>query len=128
MIKRFHLGDVISITHDRLVSPSHIDGIYAILNFLTGENLFTHQLPRASESCKSHLLKLIPALKELTIADGEITKENHKEWLNSKVEIYGEWHDLIPLNAGVYEARDPILEAWEMKGADKVIPINLIEK
>ena len=60
--KQFHLGDVLSITTGRLVSPRHIDGVYDILNFMTGDNLFTHQLPRASDECKPYLVEQFPQL------------------------------------------------------------------
>ena len=60
--KQFHLGDVLSITTGRLVSPRHIDGVYDILNFMTGDNLFTHQLPRASDECKPYLVAQFPQL------------------------------------------------------------------
>jgi len=45
--KDFHISDILSITDGRLVSTRHMDGIYEILNFMTGDNLFTHQLPRS---------------------------------------------------------------------------------
>jgi hypothetical protein len=35
----FHLGDVLTITTGRLVSPRHMDGVYDVLNFMTGDNL-----------------------------------------------------------------------------------------
>ena len=60
--KKFHLGDVLSTTTERLVSPRHISGVYDILNFMTGDDLFTHQLPRASEECKPYLLEQFPQL------------------------------------------------------------------
>jgi hypothetical protein len=62
-IKEFHIGTVLSITHDALLSPDHIDGVYSILNHMTGDNLFTHQLPRAGEICKPALLRAFPVLR-----------------------------------------------------------------
>lgn len=53
MKKSFHLGDVLSITHDRLVSPRHMEGVYDICNWLTQDNLFTHQLPRVHDECRA---------------------------------------------------------------------------
>ncbi len=64
-IKKFHLGDVLSITTQRLVSPRHMVGVYDILNFMTGDNLFTHQLPRAANECKPYLLEQFPKLAEV---------------------------------------------------------------
>ena len=72
--KEFHLGDVLSITTGRLVSPRRMDGIYDILNFMTDSNLFTHQLSRAINECKPHLLGQFPQLDcpELQFALGEL--------------------------------------------------------
>src|SRR3989344_6645903 len=66
--KEFHLGDVLSITTGRLVSPRHIDGVYDILTFMTGDTLFTHQLPRASDECKPYLVKQFPQLAATEMA------------------------------------------------------------
>lgn len=125
---KFHLGDIISISHECLVSPSGIDGVYKILNYMTRDNLFTHQLPRAIKVCGPILFNQLPFLKDIIIAKGEVTPENHVEWLANKVSIYGLHHEVKPLDQDKYEHKDPIMEAWEMKGADKVIPIRISEE
>ena len=63
-MKLFSVSDVLSATTGRLVSDRHMEGIYEILNFLTGDNLFTHQLPRAMNECKPWLRSQFPALME----------------------------------------------------------------
>jgi len=60
--KNFHLGDVLSVTTGRLLSPKGIGGVYEILNFMTNDNLYTHQLPRAAEECKPFLFSQFPQL------------------------------------------------------------------
>ncbi len=74
--KKFHLGDVLSITTGRLVSSRHIDGVYEILNFMTDDNLFTHQLPRAMGECRPHLLRQFSQLAtpEMDFAVDELDK------------------------------------------------------
>ena len=79
--KQFHLGDVLSITTGRLVSPRHIDGVYDILNFMTGDNLFTHQLPRAFDECKPYLVAQFP---QLAIAKMETAIAKLDEALKTK--------------------------------------------
>ena len=121
--KEFHLGDVLSITTGRLVSPRHMDGIYDILNFLTGDNLFTHQLPRASDECKPYLLEQFPQLNEVD-ASG-VNGKNHEQWLTEQVAKYGEKFTVKPLPTGAHEAKNPIEEAVEMMGSpDKVIVVQ----
>ena len=63
-MKLFHISDVLSVATGRLVSSRHMDGIYEILNFLTGDSLFTHQLPRAMNECKSWLRSTFPMLMD----------------------------------------------------------------
>lgn len=105
-MKEFHLGDVLSITTHRLVSPRHMEGIYDILNFMTGDNLFTHQLPRASDECEPHLLEQFPQLKEVD-ASG-VNEENYQQWLADQVTKYGEKLTVKPLPTDVHEVKHPI--------------------
>ena len=121
--KQFHLGDVLSITTGRLVSPRHIDGVYDILNFMTGDNLFTHQLPRASDECKPHLLAQFPQLAEVD-ASG-VNGKNHVQWLAEQVAKYGEEFEVKPAPKGAHEVKNPIAEATEMTGGpEKVIVVR----
>lgn len=60
--KTFPLGTVLSITTGYLLAPNGIGGVYEILNFMTGDNLYTHQLPRVGRECAPYLLKQFPAL------------------------------------------------------------------
>lgn len=61
-IAKFHISDVLSVTTGYLVSTRHIQGVYDILNHMTGENLFTHMLPAASDLCQPRLREQFPDL------------------------------------------------------------------
>jgi hypothetical protein len=63
--KAFHVSDVLTITTGRLVSRNGVSGLYKILNFLTGDNLFTHQLPRALDEVSVVLKPRFPELLPL---------------------------------------------------------------
>lgn len=126
LTRSFHIGDILSITDGCLVSPRHIEGVYDILNFMTGDNLFTHQLPRASDECRPHLLTLHP---QLSSADASgVTPDNWKAWLADRVKEFGETLPVTPLPRGVHAFKDPIDEAVEMVGAEKVIAVNVPTK
>lgn len=88
--KEFHLGDILSITTVRIVSLQQMDGIFGILNFMTGNNLSAHleRLPGARDKCRSHLLKQYPQLRKVD-ASG-INECNWREWLDEQIENYGE--------------------------------------
>ena len=138
--KQFHLGDVLSITTGRLVSPRHIDGVYDILNFMTGDNLFTHQLPRASDECKPYLVEQFPQLAttemDSAIADlsDALKSKSGKaqvekvvaDWLAKQVSKYGEMFAVKPIPANAHEVKNPIAEAVEMIGGpEKVIVVSI---
>jgi hypothetical protein len=92
MSKSFHIGDILSITTGKLVSPNHIDGIYKILDFMTGDQLFTHQLPKASEECKPFLVAQMPWLAEISAE--EVNEKNWETWLTEIVQKYGVTHEV----------------------------------
>lgn len=64
-VRNFHIGDILSITTGRLVSPRRMDGVYDILNYMTGDDLFTHQLIRAAEECAPALREQHPDLTDV---------------------------------------------------------------
>lgn len=122
MTHLFHLGDILSITTDRLVSLRHMEGVYDILNYMTGESLFTHQLIRAGEVCKPAILLQHPRLKNVSVAD--LDKDTWKDWLARQAEVHGKELSITPIGEGVYEAKDPIEELRDMKPDANIIIIN----
>lgn len=74
---QMQLGDILSITTGCLLSRRGIAGVYAILNHMTGDNLGTHQLPRVSDECKTHLLTQLPQLATIEVPNFE----NDAHWL-----------------------------------------------
>ena len=109
--KTFHLGDILSVTTSRLVSPRHIDGVYDILNWMTGDDLMTHQLPRASRECEGPLLAQHPDLAAVVVPDGfGGSGERVEAWLAEQVAIYGEFREVTPLPAEDHTSIDPLDE------------------
>ena len=121
--REFDLGDILSITDGALVSPRHIDGVYDILNFMTSDNLMTHQLPRAMRECQGPLLKQRPELVGVGLPDDvEKTQEAIMEWLDGLKAVYGETLPVWPLEDG-HEVRDPLEELADMMGNKPVIGV-----
>jgi hypothetical protein len=127
MTKQFHLGDILSITTGRVVSPRHMDGIYDILNYMTGDNLFTHQLPRASNECRPYLVMEMPWLEQIDAS--AVNGENWEQWLNDQVKKYGEYHDVRQIHPEDHEEIDPIDELKQM-GVDesRIISVDLTDE
>jgi hypothetical protein len=61
-MRSFHISDVLSVTTERLVSSRHMDGVYELLNFLTGDDVLTHDVPGAMKECEPCLRSQFPAL------------------------------------------------------------------
>jgi hypothetical protein len=120
--RNFHIGDILSITDGHLVSPRLIAGVYDILNFLTGDNLYTHQLGRAMDECRPHLLTLHPQLA--SVDSSSVTGENWQAWLDDRVKEFGETLPVTPVPKGVHEVKDPIQELEEMVGPERVIVVK----
>lgn len=144
-MRKFHIGDVLSVTTGRVVSTRGMSGIYDILNFMTGDNLFTHQLPRADKECKPYLLEQFPQLDspEMQFALGELIKmlntpSGKKEpnelvlgWLSKLTSgEYGvkceEMLEVKPLSNNAHLVRDPIKEAIEMMDHPEKVIVILI--
>ena len=112
-------GEIISVGNGSLCCP--IDRVYTMLNFLTGDNLFTHVLPRAFRACRNHVETQFPWLLELP----EINRDNWEAVVNDVTAKYGNEHELIALPKGSWQSVDPIQEAIElMEGRDKIIVVN----
>ena len=136
MSKLFHIGDVLSITTGRLVSPTHMDGVYAILNYMTGDSLFTHQLPRASRECAPWLLRQHPQLdsddirrrvEDLVARLGLQSAEPNqvvRDWLAEVVAVYGAELPVDPIPADDHDRKNPLTELVDMVGAEKVVVVE----
>jgi hypothetical protein len=120
----FHLGDILSVTTGLLVSPRHIDGVYDVLNWMTGDSLFTHQLPRAGEECKGPLLAQHPDLAEVQVPDAFTGKEHVLAWLAEQVERYGETRPVAPIDPERHLRIDPIDEIKMMRPD---MPVDVVE-
>lgn len=128
--RRFHLGDILSVTTECLVSPRHMEGVHDLLDFMTGDALFTHQLPRAADECKPHLLALHPDLAAVQVPDFSAVPRDQVEahvmtWLDTQVAQYGEYRDVAPVPAGGHTVIDPLDELAMNHPHLTVIPVVL---
>ena len=115
--RAFPLADVLSITTEKLLSRRHMDGIYGILNFMTGQDVFTHQLGDAVDKVKPALVQQHPHLDGLQPPDG-LDKADLMAWLVEAERVHGEEIEVQPLSDWTF--RDPIEDACDKFGADQV--------
>jgi len=93
------LADILSVTTDRLMSRRGIAGIYDLLGHMTGNNLFTHELPEAARLCEPALLAQHPRLVGVTPPDG-LGNPDLMAWLIEQERVYGETLTVAPLPRG----------------------------
>lgn len=121
--KDFHISDILSITTGRLVSTRHINGVYDILGWMTGENLFTHQIPRVSREAEPVLLAAHPQLATVD-KDAEINPDNLSEWIAARISEFGETLPVPKLNADQHERIEPFSELAEIVHPDRIIVVS----
>lgn len=119
--KEFPLADVMSATTGRLVSPRGIQGVYEVLNWMTGEGVFTHQLPRIGKEAALVVLAAHPQLAQAYIEAKKVNRDNWMEWSATWTERYGETLSVPKMTTGQHERIDPVSEL-----AEKVHPENII--
>ena len=110
--QEFHIGTVLSILTDKLLSPKHIGGVYEILEYMSGEKgLMTHQLIRVSDEVKPYLVQQHPELAKVVVPDGLNDWDSVFGWMDT--ELYDKFGEMIPVSPIPKEAHtmiDPISE------------------
>jgi hypothetical protein len=131
-MRDFDLSDILSITDGALVSTRHVEGVYDILNYMTGDNLFTHQLPRASEACQPVLLEQHPQLAgavfprwqfEQLRPIKELRQAFCDKWVADMKARYGETLPVAPLSE--WEHKNPIEELADMIPPEKIFVVGV---
>ena len=110
MQKEFDLGAVLNITTSRLFTS--MDDVYEVLNYLTGDDIYTHQIPRVMDVAKPYVLSLHPELKGVGDNVEIHSFEDAKAFVDEQKKIFGEKLPLKPMaKTDGYSYVDPIEEA-----------------
>jgi hypothetical protein len=114
--KTFPLGDVLNIATGNLIT--NVGAIYDVLNYMTGDDLMTHALPRAMETCQPNILAQHPQLADVSLPakpDGhKWTSESVAEWLKEQEAQYGVELTITPLTKGLHTRINPLVELADM--------------
>ena len=122
--RTYRLDDVLTMTTGRLLSQRGIEAVYDLANFMTGDYLLTHQLPRAADACGPALLDQHPQLRGVEPA-ADIDQADFAAWLADAERVHGTQLVVTPLPPGVWEHRDPIDELCGMVGPERVIVVEV---
>lgn len=119
----FSLGDVLSVMTGRGLAP--YANIRLILNWMSGESLHQHQLPRVAEECQPALRAQHPELAAIVVPDGLQGKDACLAWLDTQAAQYGAMHPVVPLASEDHTRIDPIAEFRTMAPNVPILPVVL---
>lgn len=98
--REFHIGEILTVTLDKLLSPRHMGGVYEILHWMTGDPVYTDQVPQAIKECAPSLREQHPDLAAVTLP-ADLADSGAEDavlaWLAEQVEQYGETRPVRPL-------------------------------
>lgn len=117
--KSFPISAVLSVVTGRLMGD--IGEVYEVLNFMTGESLFTHQLPRVSREAAPVIIARHPSLQAAVDEAEQVTPENYREWLTRWRDRYGEAMAVPLLTIAEHQRIDPLSELSEKIHPSKII-------
>lgn len=122
--KQFHIGDVLSITSDKLISLDHIGGVYNILGWMVGEDLMTHQLPRVSRECEPFLREQHPELSAVDVPDTINSKESALAFLETLYPRFGQFVAVAKVPDVEHTPIDPIAEIKMIRPDIQIITLG----
>lgn len=138
--KKFDIGTILTMTTGRFVCGD-IGKVYELANFMTGESIFTHQLPRVGKVIEAEIKRQLPWTDspEMQFQVGELILMLERVsdadlnnlivgWVSKQAAAYGEQHKVEAFGKdSPYESIDPIFEAVGMMGGDpdRVIKVEV---
>lgn len=120
--KEFATVDVLSTVTGVLIGK--IDGVYEVLNWMTGESVFTHQLPRISREAQPVVLAMHPALQQAVDEAERVSTENWEAWRDTWLDRYGPTIAVPKMNHHEHERIDPMSEAAEHFSPEQIVVVT----
>jgi len=119
--KEFPTSAVLSTVTGRLMGD--IGGVYEVLNWMTGESVFTHQIPRISREAQPVIVSMHPTLSEAISEAEQVTTDNWREWLTTWEDRYGPIIAVPRLDLDQHERIDPLSELVEKVHPDRIVVV-----
>jgi hypothetical protein len=105
----FPIGDVLSLTTGRLLSRDGMEGVQRICEFMAGEPVWTHQLPRIMEEAGPRILVQHPDLAAIDVPV-DLDQAAWPEWMTGVEARYGATRTLTQLADDESTSIDPLTE------------------
>lgn len=103
----YSLGAILSVTMGRLLAP--MSEVHALLDHMTGDTLYTHQLPRAAGECVPELLRQHPQLDGIQIPT-LASPDDYLDWVAAQERRYGRELSVTPLDPADHTVINPLAE------------------
>jgi hypothetical protein len=117
---KFTIGQLLSVGTGRLCCD--VGQVYEICNALTGDILFTHQLPRACRVLGPWVHKQFPWLAAVDAS--HVNTENVHAFVEELAVKHGREFEIAPLPVEVWEHQDPIAELAKLIGTERMIVVQ----
>lgn len=118
-MKEFATRDVLSTITGRLMGD--IGGVYEVLNYMTGEDVFTHQLPRISREATPVVIAAHPQLQQAIDEAEQVNQENYQHWRQTWEDRYGPTIAVPKFTEATHERIDPMSELAEHVRPDQIV-------
>jgi hypothetical protein len=122
--KNFPIDAVMSTVTGILVCEDGIGCVYEVLNWMTGESVMTHQIPRISREARPVFLKLYPEMQAAIDEAEQVNGENWREWLVTWTNRYGASIAVPVMNIAEHERIDPMSELAEHIHPDRILTVD----
>lgn len=121
--KDFPTDDVLSTVTGYFVSINGISGVYNVLNWMTGESIYTHQISRISKEAAPVILAAHPNLAAAYEEAKLVNQENWRVWRRTWINRYGPTISVPKFTIDQHERIDPLSELVEKVHPDKIITL-----
>lgn len=119
--RMFGLGAILTVTTDVFL-VADIGDIYELLNYMTSDNLFTHQLPRAAGECKPALLAQHPQLADIAVPELP-DADAYMTYLANLEKVHGAELAVTPLEGDAHKRINPLIELADMMPGKPIITV-----
>jgi hypothetical protein len=123
--KIFPVEAVMSTVTGFLVSEGGIGCVYEVLNWMTGESVYTHQIPRICREAVPVLLALYPNMQAAIDEAEQVNADNWRDWIAKWKDRYGDEIAVPLMNIAEHERIDPMSELVEMVSPERIITIGV---
>jgi len=128
MNREFHITALVTAATGTFICRDGFSALHELLDYMTGDELLTHQLVLAAGAIKPDLYEQHPWLSDVTGVETVKDEATLETWTAAAAARWGEWHRLVP-NPAAWGSHDPIEDFVALGGRrDRVIPVALPEQ